>query len=49
MVAFGNILLDISVELKDGKILHDFDLKPDDQREVPADKLAALVSVAVET
>uniref|UniRef100_A0A182T7K0 Adenosine kinase n=1 Tax=Anopheles maculatus TaxID=74869 RepID=A0A182T7K0_9DIPT len=49
MVAFGNILLDISVELKDGKILNDFDLKPDDQREVPADKLAALVSVAVET
>uniref|UniRef100_A0A182Q6M0 Adenosine kinase n=1 Tax=Anopheles farauti TaxID=69004 RepID=A0A182Q6M0_9DIPT len=49
MVAFGNVLLDISVELKDGKILQDFDLKPDDQREIPADKLAALVSVAVET
>ncbi|KFB49236.1 AGAP010137-PA-like protein [Anopheles sinensis] len=49
MVAFGNILLDISVELKDGKILEEFDLKPDDQREIPAEKLAALVSVAVET
>uniref|UniRef100_T1DI86 Adenosine kinase n=1 Tax=Psorophora albipes TaxID=869069 RepID=T1DI86_9DIPT len=49
LVAFGNVLLDISVELRDGQILKDFDLKEDDQREIPADKLARLVAVAVET
>ncbi|XP_058819040.1 adenosine kinase [Topomyia yanbarensis] len=49
LVAFGNVLLDISVDLREGKILHDFDLKEDDQREIPADKLARLVNVAVET
>ncbi|XP_055639046.1 adenosine kinase [Toxorhynchites rutilus septentrionalis] len=48
-VAFGNVLLDISVELHDNKILKDFDLKDDDQREIPAAKLARLVDVAVET
>lgn len=49
LVAFGNVLLDISVELHDCKILKDFDLKEDDQREIPADKLARLGAVAVET
>ncbi|XP_055593918.1 adenosine kinase [Uranotaenia lowii] len=50
LVAFGNVLLDISVELRgDSSILKDFDLKEDDQREIPAEKLARLVSVAVET
>lgn len=49
LVAFGNVLLDISVELHDSKILKDFDLKEDDQREIPVDKLARLGAVAVET
>lgn len=48
-MAFGNVLLDISVELHDNKILKDFDLKEDDQREIPAEKLARLGAVAVET
>ncbi|XP_058446266.1 adenosine kinase [Malaya genurostris] len=49
LVAFGNVLLDISVELHENKILQDFDLKEDDQREIPEDKLVQLVAVAVET
>lgn len=49
LVAFGNVLLDVSVELRDTQILKDFDLKEDDQREIPADKLARLGAVAMET
>ncbi|XP_055543879.1 adenosine kinase [Wyeomyia smithii] len=50
LIAFGNVLLDISVELRDdSNILQDFDLKEDDQREIPADKLARLEAVAIET
>lgn len=48
-MAFGNVLLDVSVELRDTQILKDFDLKEDDQREIPADKLARLGAVTMET
>lgn len=47
-MAFGNPLLDISVELEDDSLLREFKLKPDDQQELPMDDLMQIIATLME-
>jgi adenosine kinase len=43
LIAFGNPLLDISIQISDESILHDFDLNQDDQGEISIEKLQKII------